>query len=435
VNFPNRKFFASVLLMVMVVLATLTGTGYGSQAWLAGSAAWLAGMLLWPMLLASQKKQAIFLAGIGVLAFGVSVLGGQHPIWTTMLTQNIALLGMLGAVSFLQLLKAPNDAIEALPRGRIALWRTALGVHLLGAVINLSAVFIMAERIRALGKLRPEQAMILSRAFLAAALWSPFFAATAIALAYAPGANPLHLASAGGALAAVLLVIAVRDIEKSFDTTICDFVGYPIHLRSLQIPVLLSILVGAGHWLLPHWTALSVISLASLAIACLAVTFERGVKSGSISIYHHCRDRLPGMAGELVLFLSAGVFASGLQSLISQGGFWIPFSSFGAVEAALVLAIMILLSILGIHAVISITMISSWLAPIHPEPNLLALVFVESWAIGLAAGPLSGIHIAIQSRFGISANTLSRGNMRYCLKAYIVAALWLVTYGELLGVR
>ena len=387
------------------------------------------------MLLASQKKQAIFLAGIGVLAFGVSVLGGQHPIWTTMLTQNIALLGMLGAVSFLQLLKAPNDAIEALPRGRIALWRTALGVHLLGAVINLSAVFIMAERIRALGKLRPEQAMILSRAFLAAALWSPFFAATAIALAYAPGANPLHLASAGGALAAVLLVIAVRDIEKSFDTTICDFVGYPIHLRSLQIPVLLSILVGAGHWLLPHWTALSVISLASLAIACLAVTFERGVKSGSISIYHHCRDRLPGMAGELVLFLSAGVFASGLQSLISQGGFWIPFSSFGAVEAALVLAIMILLSILGIHAVISITMISSWLAPIHPEPNLLALVFVESWAIGLAAGPLSGIHIAIQSRFGISANTLSRGNMRYCLKAYIVAALWLVTYGELLGVR
>ncbi|WP_157078758.1 hypothetical protein [Ralstonia sp. NT80] len=141
------------------------------------------------------------------------------------------------------------------------------------------------------------------------------------------------------------------------------------------------------------------------------------------------------MAGELVLFLSAGVFASGLQSLISQGGFWIPFSSFGAVEAALVLAIMILLSILGIHAVISITMISSWLAPIHPEPNLLALVFVESWAIGLAAGPLSGIHIAIQSRFGISANTLSRGNMRYCLKAYIVAALWLVTYGELLGVR
>lgn len=419
----------------MVVLATLTGTGYGSQAWLAGSAAWLAGMLLWPMLLASQKKQAIFLAGIGVLAFGVSVLGGQHPIWTTMLTQNIALLGMLGAVSFLQLLKAPNDAIEALPRGRIALWRTALGVHLLGAVINLSAVFIMAERIRALGKLRPEQAMILSRAFLAAALWSPFFAATAIALAYAPGANPLHLASAGGALAAVLLVIAVRDIEKSFDTTICDFVGYPIHLRSLQIPVLLSILVGAGHWLLPHWTALSVISLASLAIACLAVTFERGVKSGSISIYHHCRDRLPGMAGELVLFLSAGVFASGLQSLISQGGFWIPFSSFGAVEAALVLAIMILLSILGIHAVISITMMSSLLAPIHPEPNLLALVFVESWAIGLAAGPLSGIHIAIQSRFGISANTLSRGNMRYCLKAYIFAVLWIVAYRTLMGVR
>ena len=417
---------------MMVVLATLTGTGYGPQAWWAGGAAWLAGILLWPKLIASQKRQAIFLTGIGLVAIGVGLFGDHHPVSVALLTQNTALLGMLGAVSFLQLLNAPGKANETLPLGRMALWRTALGVHLLGAVINLSAVFIMAERIKASGKLRPDQAMILGRAFLAAALWSPFFAATAIALTYAPGANPLRLAGIGGALAAMLLVIAVRDIERSLGSGIANFVGYPMHLRALRAPALLSLLVAIGHWLLPHWAALSIVSMASLAIVCVTTAFERGPKSAAVAICHHAMNRLPSMSGELVLFLAAGVFAIGLQSLISRGGIWMPFSAFGTTEAAVVLAIMILLSILGIHAVISITIVATWLAPLSPEPNLLALVFVESWAIGLAAGPMSGIHIAIQGRFGIPATTLARGNMFYCLKAYGIAVLWLAISKELI---
>ena len=432
VSFPNRLIFASALLVMMIVLATLTGTGYGPQGWWAGIAAWLAGILLWQRLLAPQKRQAIYLAGIGLLAYGVSLFGGHQPAWIALLTQNTALLGMLGAVSFLQLLSAPGNGNETLPQGRLALWRTALGAHLLGAVINLSAVFIMAERIKTNGGLRPEQAMILSRAFLAAALWSPFFAATAIAMTYAPGANPLRLAGIGAALAVVLLWIAVRDIEISLGKGIADFVGYPMHLRSLRIPVLLSILVAAGHWLLPHWAALSIVSLASLLIVCVATAVERGAKPAAQLIFRHARDRLPGMSGELVLFLAAGVFASGLQSLMDLEGIWMPFTAFGATEAAVVLAVMILLSALGIHAVISITIASAWLAPLHPEPNLLALVFVESWAIGLATGPMSGIHIAIQGRYGIPANTLARGNMRYCLQAYGIAVLSLVIVGKFL---
>lgn len=111
----------------MVVLATLTGTGYGPQAWWAGGAAWLAGILLWPKLMASQKRQAIFLTGIGLVAIGVGLFGDHHPVSVALLTQNTALLGMLGAVSFLQLLNAPGKANETLPLGRMALWRTALG--------------------------------------------------------------------------------------------------------------------------------------------------------------------------------------------------------------------------------------------------------------------------------------------------------------------
>jgi hypothetical protein len=136
------------------------------------------------------------------------------------------------------------------------------------------------------------------------------------------------------------------------------------------------------------------------------------------------------MAGELALFLAAGVFAAGLTSLIDSGGFWLPFARFGAFEAAIVLAVMIVLAAVGIHTVISITMTAAWLAPLHPEPTLLALVFVQSWAIGLAAGPMSGIHLALQGRFGIAATVLARNNLRYCLQAYASALLWLAIVGH-----
>jgi hypothetical protein len=118
---------------------------------------------------------------------------------------------------------------------------------------------------------------------------------------------------------------------------------------------------------------------------------------------------------------------------MESGGLWLPLSGFGVTEAALLLAVMILLAAMGIHAVITIAMASAWLAPLQPEPTLLALVFVQSWAIGLAAGPMSGIHLALQGRYGLSSSQLARGNLRYCLQAYVVAVVWLAVVGSVLG--
>lgn len=431
--FLNRRSTATILLAMMSLLAALSGTGHDLPVWWAGIAAWLAGALLWPQLARTQQWIAGLLVAIGLVAFAITLMRGGRPAWIGLLTQNTPLLGMLVAVSFLQLLGAPDGSDTNLPRGKSALWRTAVGVHLLGAVINLSAVFIMAERIGPNGKPGPEQSAILVRAFLAAALWSPFFAATAVALTYAPGANPLGLAAIGATLAAVLLWLAVRDLVQSSDDHAASFVGYPMHFAALRIPSVLALLVAAGHWLLPQWAALSVISVTSLLVVCVSTYLRQGPVVATLSICDHARQRLPNMAGELVLFLAAGTFASGLRSLIEMGGIWMPFSGFGAAEAAIVLAVMILFSAIGIHTVISIAMVAAWLAPLHPEPNLLALVFIQSWAIGLAAGPMSGIHLAIQGRYAIPANILARGNFRYCVQAYGAAVLWLAIVGTWLG--
>lgn len=56
-----------------------------------------------------------------------------------------------------------------------------------GAVINLSVLFIIGDRLERNGTLERRQVLVLSRIFCAAAFWSPFFVAMAVALTYAPG--------------------------------------------------------------------------------------------------------------------------------------------------------------------------------------------------------------------------------------------------------
>ncbi|MEN9880180.1 MAG: hypothetical protein RIQ55_826 [Pseudomonadota bacterium] len=424
-DFPNRRAYVALLLTLLALTAALAGTDYGMPGWPAGVAAWSAGALLWPGLARAQKQQSLWLAGIGMGGFVLTIALGGRPMWGNLLTQNSALLGMLVSVSFLQMLAPPPDTDRGLPRGKGALWRTMLGVHILGSVINLSAVFMMAERIGPKGKPTQEQAVALVRAFLAAATWSPFFAATAVALTYAPGANPLRLALIGASFAGVLLVLGGRDIIRQMGNDTAGFVGYPLRPSALYIPVLLAALVAVGHWFFPRWTALSIISIASLLVVCVLSVFRNGPLLVCRAITSHAHHRLPSMAGEVILFLAAGTLASGLTSLIGMGDVWLPFTRFGALEAAAVLAVMILLAIIGVHTVISITMVGTWLAPLHPEPLLLALVFVQSWAIGLAAGPMSGINLAIQGRYGIASSLLAKLNLRYCAQAYCAAVIWL----------
>ena len=418
-------------MLAMTCFAVANGAQLGVPAWLAGAAAWGAAMLLWPALDRRQRRQAWWLIGAGVAALAwVGWHTGRVP-WLGVLTNNTALLGMLAAVSFLQLIGL-GETGEA-PRGRGALWRTLAGVHVFGAVINLSAIFIMADRMGQGRGPTLTQASALTRGFLAAALWSPFFAATAVALTYAPGATLAELAAAGLPLALCLLVIAGRDLSRN-PATGAAFVGYPMHPAALWVPAVLAVMVIGGHWLWPAWSTLAIVSLAAPVMAAGVVVGRAGVVEGGAQLARHVMRRLPVMRGELSLFLAAAVFATGLNALIESNGGALPMSRVGPVEAALVLAVMIGLCVAGIHAVISITMVAAWLAPLSPDPVLMGVVYVQCWAIGLAAGPMSGIHLALQGRYGLSSTALARANWRYCLLAYLAAVVTLWVVGVWRGV-
>ena len=78
---------------------------------------------------------------------------------------------MLAAVSFLRMVTRTGAApSEELPTGRSAIYQTLIATHLFSAIINISAVFVIGQRIALDGSLTSLQARVVSRAFVAAAV-------------------------------------------------------------------------------------------------------------------------------------------------------------------------------------------------------------------------------------------------------------------------
>ena len=104
------------------------------------------------------------------------------------------------------------------------------------------------------------------------------------------------------------------------------------------------------------------------------------------------------------------MLAAGIASAVAAVGFTLDLAGFGAGEASVLLVLMVLLSVAGVHPVISIATASGLLVPLAPDPDLLGVVYLMTWATGVAISPLSGMHRAMQGRFGIDARGFLRWN-------------------------
>ena len=429
---PSRRdALAGILLTVMIAASVIPGISLLP----AGLLGWTAALLLSYRLGRRQRLQSAWLIGLGVAGLAWGTLRGAPLNFTQILASNQGLVSLLAAVSFLRLVTHPDagNGDAPPPRGRKALWRTLIGVHLFGAVINLSTVVILGDRMTTRGRLGKRRALVLSRGFAAAAFWSPFFAAMAAVLTYAPGAQPAIVVTAGLPMAALSLWLTAREIDPENPVRGAPFVGYPMHFNALWIPGLLVAIVLIFQILVPRWSILAIIALSAplLTAGILAAREGRGAWP---PLGDHIRHGLAGTVNELALFLAAGVLAAGLISLTGQLGDWLPFERFGVPQAALVLLVMVGVAAFGVHPIITIAVCGVWLAPLHPDPNLLAITLLMGWGIGIPVNPLSGLHLVIQGRYGIDGYAFPRWNRVYTLKCLGTGIGLLYLYGALLGV-
>ncbi len=411
-----------------VILCAIAASLFAAwPSWTAGALVWCSAILLLGSLKGPQRWQVRAMFGLGVLGLVIGLVRGADWLYLRQaLNANQTVIAMLMGVSFLRLVNGTTTGTsDDRPTGTRALIRTLLGGHLIGSVINMSTITILGDRLSKNGKLQPLQALVILRGFSAAAFWSPFFAAMGIALISAPGAQLATLVTIGLPAAIAALTFTIIQIRRHPDAA--QSVGYPMHLGSLWLPTLLAVLVMVAHHRWPNVSVLTLVTLISVVFAPLWVTLRQG-RAGASATLNHIQQNLPKLGGEVSLFLAAAVMAAGVAALLASFNVEVQFEQFGANQAFIVLVIMIGLAMIGMHPVTTVALAGSLLMPAINDPNLLGLVFLMSWSLGVALSPFSGIQLALQSRYGVSARALLRLNRWYAPTVLVIDFIALHAY-------
>lgn len=379
--------------------------------------AWSVPLLTWNTLGKNSRSQTLILFITGIVAIVYAGTEGVFLGWKQVFSINLPLLAMFVAVSFLSLTNPDSEDPDP-PRGEKAAMLTAIGTHLLGAVINLSVLFIFGDRLKRNGALTRDQMIILARSFTAAAWWSPFFIATGVALTYSPGMRLDETLIPGlimGCIAIGYTVVEVCFAKRA------EFAGYPLKRENLIVPLFLAAVVIVVHFFWPH---ISVLLLTCLLAPVGAFVFMKGRPRLS-TVYEFIDNRISSVSSQFALFLAAGVFSTGIKSIIHVYPALLSLNglSFTPFLFAVITGVMIIAGIVGIHPVVSIAIVSPLLLPLNPDPSQLGFMFLTSWAVSTCSSPLSGVGLVMVSRFHSEPRLVIQSNYHYAIAMWAIASL------------
>jgi len=399
-----------VALSVVVPNATLVAGGFTLGAAIVGLA----------LVSRTQRIIAAVLIGVGMLSLVMGVRAGGSIDGGDLLSVNQDLIGMLTAVSFLRLVTPTSPTTRTRLHGRLAVVRTALATHALGAIINIGAVSLVADQLRGRSSLRLPDAALVSRSFSAAAFWSPFWAAAAAATTLVPGANSLVLLLVGLALALVAIGLSVWDIFHLFGRDLAHYSGYSLSWALIRVPLALVALVIVAHQLFATVPVPRIVLLSGLGVTVMGLVIMNG-RGALRALARHARHDLPQMRGEVTLFASAGILAVGLRMLFPLVNLPLPFSEFTVPVAWAMMLTMVLLALAGVHPVVSVAIVAALVHPLSPDPTLFVLAACVGWGVSAAVGPITGLTMLLSARYGIDSVSLTRRNLVY-LAAVLIAS-------------
>ena len=429
---PLRHAFAGGLILAGLVLQVMRLAGLPVALPVVSVAFWLAVGLLWPDLKRGNRRQATILAGLGVtLLLAAALFHDAEIAWIHLLDGNSYVVAMLVGVSFIGLIGTrqghappPGSALTG-RRGTASTW---LGVHMLGAILNLSTVFMVGDRLRRHGEMSLPQLLALNRGLSSAALWSPFFASMGVVMTLAPQMNYATILAFGLPLGLAAGTLSLLDLSRRFDLD--TVAGYSLSPKSLLMPVAMASLVMLFHYGLTPW--LSIVSIITFLLpgVALASNLPRGPRWTLQRVRGHALERLPAMRGEISLFLCAGLLTQGLSAYITAatGSEWQLFEHFAAPQAVASFLAIVASAVVGLHPIIGVSVLASMLELSGDRQTLFAFIALAAWAVGTSVGPLSGINLSLQGRYGVSGTRMMRHNLGYAaaLSALVVGGILLL---------
>ena len=394
---------------------------------ISGIIAWFSFLFLYQTI---KKKLVInLLLSISLINFFIIFYKDFNIDFERVFTVNQYLLTLLIGVSFLKLITKPKkEKGSKQSLGKKAFLNTYFGVHFFGAVINMSSLIIVADKLYKKADLSKIQIITLTRAFSSDAYWSPFFVAFAAALTYMPNFDKSIVLVNGVFLALIAFIFTYIDVNKKFD--ISEFRGYPINFQTLYIPVILALLVLFTKSNFEELKVIILVATYSLFLTILILLFKNKASKMFNKLSDFALDELPNMKMELALFLVAGMFGVTFSSLLTGFNISLPFNEFSYIEAIITLFIFIILAFIGIHPIITIVVVSQFLSEFNH--TLLAITFLMAWAITVSTSPFSGLNLAIQGRYNILAKDIFKLNLPYAIKMFLVGAVFLYFLDKIL---
>lgn len=383
----------------------------------AGAAALV--MLIAALFVANPRSRAVavILITIGVLcaissivwfdsSFDLAQLGRLNQDMVTMLAAGAFIRGVF---TFRKSTTPPRLT------GGAAVLRTSYVNHFMGSVLNFVAIGIVSERLQRLGRLSVNNAALVSQSFVTGALWSPFWTVTALVVAYFPTVAFLPISATGLMFAiAIIAVSALWNVKRRTPEELRE-PGFPLQPYILALPVALMVFVMVGHAFLPDIPVPRIVILASLVIPFFLGTVRSGIRKTSRQFTRIATRGLTSSSNEVVLFISAGIFTLGGSMLTAHLPFQLSAITPTVLTAWLLTVAMVLLSMVGVHPVVTVS-VAAAMAMFVPEGGVLyATAIFWGWAVASTVGPLAGTVIYLSQRFGVRDRSLIVANMPFML--------------------
>ena len=410
--------------LIALVLASIVWPQLSALAGLVGL------LLLVPALVTAGSRTrsvAILITAIGLACAVAAAMLGELPSLSHTGKLNQDLIAMLAGGAFVGLtLRSRGGTAEIAPESQLsgipAVFRTGLVIHLLGSVLNMVTLGLVGDRLSAQTRLDVRDAGLLARSYSIAALWSPFWTVTALIVVLVPGVSLWLLFGIGAIFAVVFLALSTWQNAASRGPAVREFRGYSLAPRQLIVPVALVVVVLGSHFLLPETPVPRLVLLASVGVTLVILWVRFGPQEAARMMSRVANRDLAASVNEVALFLAAGVMTVGASLLLSAVDFQLALPPFGPLLAWLLVLTIVVLSAVGVHPIIGISLTVSLLQPFTGDPTLLAAAITWAWAISAPTGPLSGNTIFLSQRYGLSAGTIVRQNLPYGLIGLALAA-------------
>jgi DcuC family C4-dicarboxylate transporter len=405
------------------------------------------------------SSRIIGYASLALSIFLLLIYQAPLNIWKQAIEENIYLVVMFTLVPLLGIPIEHGGYSQALQgtfqryvntNNRFYLFVSFISAFM-GVLVSLAVVPLVYQITKASAKSKNTRllATAISRGFTTCTIWAPTTAAIAliVQLTGVKWTEFFPVALLCGIICGFVGYILYRLEDKSRleDKRLADKRTDMVAISEKAFPdefkgVKVAELCGFGIVLLVSITAISILAdLMTIIVVSLAALIFPVIWMGllkRLSIYlqvvkeHYFKVSLPKLKNELVLFVAAGFLATGIS--YSHLGDYIPLllnyivGNSAFLFSVLVIFASTILSMLGVHPIITVIIIGNTVNPsfYNISSNYLALILAISWAMSVTVSPTAATLIAISGITGESTITIgSRWNLVYVITASAVMVL------------